>query len=211
MIRKMVLVGALAILAAAPGCTCNPEAGSGAKPLSGGPAGGTTSSATATQTAQSKAGPGEILWDVPKSWKSSPNTNAMRIATYLVGRAEGDPDDGEMSVSRVGGSVEANLGRWKAQFDPPKPDSTKRFERTIAGLKVWQSTQVLVFGRWTTRAVLLRICFSIGSAKLAPKRHFKRLISAKILLLFLSVACRPTSLKSLRPSDSKTSRIRMAI
>jgi hypothetical protein len=60
----------------------------------------------------------------------------MRIATYLVARAEGDPDDAEMSVSRVGGSVEANLGRWKAQFDPPKADATKRFERQVAGLKV---------------------------------------------------------------------------
>ncbi|MFO0593338.1 MAG: hypothetical protein U0441_37700 [Polyangiaceae bacterium] len=125
--------GALFLLAVTPGCTCNPDAGSG-KPMSGGPA--TTTSAAATQTAQSKAGPGEILWDVPKNWKEIPNPNAMRIATYLVARADGDPDDGEVSVSRVGGSVEANLSRWKAQFDPVKPDSTKRFERTIAGLKV---------------------------------------------------------------------------
>lgn len=130
--RLGFLWGALTVLAVAPGCTCNPDAGSG-KPM-GGPA--TTTTAAATQTAQSKAGPGEILWDVPKSWKEIPNPNAMRIATYLVARADGDPDDGEMSVSRVGGSVEANLQRWKAQFDPVKPDSTKRFERTIAGLKV---------------------------------------------------------------------------
>jgi hypothetical protein len=135
-IRKLAMVGALAILGAAPGCTCNPEPGSGSKPLSGGPAGGATSSAKPVQTAQSKAGPGEILWDVPSKWKEAPNPNAMRIATYFVGRADGDSDDAEMSVSRVGGSVEANLGRWKAQFDPPKPDSTKRFERTVAGLKV---------------------------------------------------------------------------
>lgn len=129
------LWGALLILAAAPGCTCNPDAGSG-KPMGGNAGPATTTTAAATQTAQSKAGPGEILWDVPKSWKEIPNPNAMRIATYLVARADGDPDDGEMSVSRVGGSVEANLQRWKAQFDPAKPDSTKRFERTIAGLKV---------------------------------------------------------------------------
>lgn len=60
----------------------------------------------------------------------------MRVATYLVARADGDTEDGEMSVSRVGGSIEANLGRWKAQFDPVKAEATKRQERTIAGLRV---------------------------------------------------------------------------
>lgn len=132
----MATIGVALLLGVTPGCTCNPEPSSGAKPMSGSPAGATTTSAAPTQKAQSKAGPGEILWDVPAKWKEAPNPNAMRIATYFVGRADGDSDDAEMSVSRVGGSVEANLGRWKAQFDPPKPDSTKRFERTIAGLKV---------------------------------------------------------------------------
>ena len=32
--------------------------------------------------------------------------------------------------------MEANISRWKAQFDPVKPDSGKRFERDVAGLKV---------------------------------------------------------------------------
>lgn len=135
MIRRLVAASAIGVLAIVPACTCNPEPGSGAKPM-GASQGATTSSATATQMAQSKAGPGEILWDVPKSWKEIPNPNAMRIATYLVARADGDPDDGEMSVSRVGGGVEPNLQRWKAQFDPVKPEATKRFERTVAGLKV---------------------------------------------------------------------------
>ena len=136
MIRSAFAIAALGLAVAA--CNSNPEPGSGSKPMSGSPQGATTASSGATTSApaQSKAGPGEILWDVPKSWKEIPNPNAMRIATYLVARADGDPDDGEMSVSRVGGGVEANLGRWKAQFDPVKPDSTKRFERQTAGLKV---------------------------------------------------------------------------
>lgn len=140
MIRRVVVGAVIGLLAIVPACTCNPEPGPGAKPMSGGSQvasnGAASSSGTSTAKAQSKAGPGEILWDVPKAWKEIPNPNAMRIATYLVARADGDPDDAEMSVSRVGGSVEANLGRWKAQFDPPKADATKRFERTVAGLKV---------------------------------------------------------------------------
>lgn len=92
--------------------------------------------ASSSAAAKPKVGPGEIAWDVPAKWKELPNPNAMRLATYLIPRAEGDSEDGEMSVSRVGGSVEANIGRWKGQFDPVKPDSTKRFERDVAGLKV---------------------------------------------------------------------------
>lgn len=134
MIRSALAIAALGVAVTA--CNSNPEPGAGSKPMGGSPQGATSATATATVLAQSKAGPGEILWDVPKSWKEIPNPNGMRIATYLVARADGDPDDGEMSVSRVGGGVEANLGRWKGQFDPVKPDSTKRFERQVAGLKV---------------------------------------------------------------------------
>lgn len=93
-------------------------------------------SASAGPLAQNKAGPGEIAWDVPSKWKEIPNPNAMRIATYLIPPADGDAESAEMSVSRVGGGIEQNLERWKGQFDPVKPDSTKRQERQIAGLRV---------------------------------------------------------------------------
>jgi hypothetical protein len=126
-LRTTMLAAAAAVLACA--CDKAPEPTSGSSATA-------TAAATAAPTAQSKAGPGEIAWDVPAKWKEAPNPNAMRIATYLIGRADGDPDDAEMSVSRVGGSVEMNLNRWKGQFDPAKPDSTKRFERTVAGLRV---------------------------------------------------------------------------
>lgn len=129
MIRKLLVSIAIAALACA--CEKTPEPASSA-PTSTSAA----SSASPTSTAKPKVGPGEIAWDVPAKWKELPNPNAMRIATYLIPRVEGDPDDGEMSVSRVGGSVEANIGRWKGQFDPMKPESSRRFERQIAGLKV---------------------------------------------------------------------------
>src|SRR5262245_45463206 len=123
-------------LALASACDKTPEPGSSAAASAAPQASSASAAASAMPTAQSKAGPGEIGWDVPSKWKEIPNPNAMRIATYLIPRAEGDAEDAEMSVSRVGGSVEQNLNRWKAQFDPVKPDSTKRQERTIAGLRV---------------------------------------------------------------------------
>ncbi len=100
--------------------------------------GGTTkgpSTAAAKPTAKATAG-GDLAWDGPAKWKSIPNPNSMRIATYLVPRADADPDDGEMSVTRVGGGVDANINRWKAQFNPAKADSAKRSERTVGELKV---------------------------------------------------------------------------
>lgn len=120
---------------AAAACDDKPEPSGSASP-------GPTATAIATGLPSGTAkpaqpvGPGEIAWDTPAKWKEIPNPNAMRLATYLIARAEGDPDDAEMSVSRVGGGVEANIGRWKGQFDPVKPDSAKRMERDVAGLKV---------------------------------------------------------------------------
>jgi hypothetical protein len=130
-LKKLLILAGIVALAGA--CGKTPEPGSSAAASATASAG---ASAGATTIPQSKIGPGEIAWDVPKKWTQAPNPNAMRLATYLIPRADGDSDDAEMSVSRVGGSVEMNLNRWKAQFDPPKADSTKRMERTVAGLRV---------------------------------------------------------------------------
>lgn len=136
MLRITSIAAALALLACACG-NSNPEGGNSSPGASAPPPPPpSTAAAKPSQTAQSKAGAGEIAWDAPKAWKDAPNPNAMRIATYFVGRADGDADDAEMSVSRVGGGIEANIGRWKGQFSPLKEDSAKRFEREVAGLKV---------------------------------------------------------------------------
>lgn len=127
--KEIFALSALAALACA--CEKTPE------PTTSQPASASaTTTASAAATAKPHAGPGEIAWDVPAKWKELPNPNAMRLATYQIPRAEGDPEDAEVSVMRVGGSVEANIGRWKGQFDPMKPESSRRFERDVAGLKV---------------------------------------------------------------------------
>jgi hypothetical protein len=57
----------------------------------------------------------------------------MRIATYLVpGPAGSEP--AELSVSRAGGTPEANIQRWIGQFDGSAVHT--RQEKTVAGLKV---------------------------------------------------------------------------
>ena len=59
-----------------------------------------------------------LRWTAPPGWKSEP-PRPMRAATYTVPRVSGDESDGEVVVNYFGegqgGSVEANIERWKGQ------------------------------------------------------------------------------------------------
>ncbi len=72
-----------------------------------------------------------ITWTVPAGWKTVPNPNSMRIATYVVTGPDGDA---EVTVSRAGGTPEANIERWLGQFDEAGKDV--RAVKTIRGVKV---------------------------------------------------------------------------
>jgi hypothetical protein len=80
-----------------------------------------------TLFAESAAG---VKWTAPAGWKTEPGTRAMRVATYAV-------DDAECAVyffgEGQGGSIDANLERWKNQFHGP---AAKTGKRTIHGLQV---------------------------------------------------------------------------
>lgn len=107
----------------------------------------------------SAGGPGEasggsLTYQTPKSWQSEPVASSMRKAQFLLPRAEGDGMDGQLIVYYFGrgegGTVEANLARWKGMFKTteggPVPDesvNTDRFE--VDGLKV---TTLDVSGRY---------------------------------------------------------------
>jgi hypothetical protein len=79
-----------------------------------------------------------IRWTVPSNWKSE-GDRPMRLATYQVQPAPGDQEGGECAVyyfgQGQGGSVEANVDRWKGQFEGSK-DAPKVEKRAIHGLKV---------------------------------------------------------------------------
>lgn len=74
-----------------------------------------------------------MTWKMPSAWKVAPSPNTMRIATYRVPATSGD-EDAEVSVSRAGGTVDANIERWAAQFDTAGKEV--RAVRTVRGLKV---------------------------------------------------------------------------
>jgi hypothetical protein len=66
----------------------------------------------------------------------------MRVATYDIAAAPGDKDSAECGVyffgQGQGGSIDANVDRWKGQFHAPggKPAEAKTAKRTIHGLAV---------------------------------------------------------------------------
>lgn len=83
------------------------------------------------------APPGEapvITWVAPPNWQSAPNPSPMRLATYRIPHAAGDNEDGELSVTRAGGTAEANIQRWIGQFDGSATSS--RDTKTVSGFKV---------------------------------------------------------------------------
>ena len=71
---------------------------------------------------------GDIVWEVPKAWQTVPSASSMRKATYKIPKAAGDADDAELSVTQVGGGLDANIQRWAGQFSDSKipPKQTKK-------------------------------------------------------------------------------------
>lgn len=77
-----------------------------------------------------------LEWKVPSRWQVLPNPSSMRLATYRIPRAAGDPADPEMAVSQAGGSIDANVERWIGQFGPDAKSTAKRTTKKVAGMDV---------------------------------------------------------------------------
>lgn len=83
--------------------------------------------------------PLHITWLDPPSFKRVPPSNPMRKAAYVVPHAEGDTEDGELTVFYFGpgqgGSIDANVDRWVKQFGDVKPGDVRRADREANGLR----------------------------------------------------------------------------
>ncbi|MGD1093149.1 MAG: hypothetical protein ABSB35_14305 [Bryobacteraceae bacterium] len=88
--------------------------------------------------AESVAG---LRWVAPAGWKNE-GTRPMRAATYTIAPVSGDHDASECAVyffgAGQGGSVQANLDRWKDQVHAPggKRAEAQIQKRNIHGLSV---------------------------------------------------------------------------
>jgi hypothetical protein len=92
--------------------------------------------------------PPAMAWTVPAAWRTLPNPSAMRIATYGVPRVAGDSADAEVSVTRAGGDVDANVERWASQF--AGGSEPRRSAQTVHGFRV---TVVEIEGTFTNAMV----------------------------------------------------------
>jgi hypothetical protein len=93
--------------------------------------------------AESAAG---IHWTAPADWKNE-GARPMRAATYSVAATAGEHEAAECAVyffgQGQGGSVQANIDRWKGQF---KGGDAKVTKMTVHGLPV---TRIDISGEYS--------------------------------------------------------------
>lgn len=95
-----------------------------------------------------------LTYTAPPAWHTRPPASSMRVAEFVIPKAQGDADDAELIVYFFGatgaGTADANLNRWIGQVQQPdgSPSGLKaqHANRAINGLKV---TTVDVAGTYT--------------------------------------------------------------
>ncbi len=79
------------------------------------------SNATASTAEAESAGGlvevGGLELTAPESWVRQPPRSQFVTAEFTLPRADGDENDGRLTVSVAGGSIDANLERWRGQFE----------------------------------------------------------------------------------------------
>ncbi|HVY48052.1 MAG TPA: hypothetical protein VHB21_19325 [Minicystis sp.] len=119
------VVGALALAA----CDKPAEPGASKEPAAASQAAGAKH-----ETTGAAAAPADVAFEKPAAWQDAPSPSRMRKASWRVPKADGDPEDAEVSVVQAGGTVDMNVERWEAQFEG-KPKA-KRTARDVNGLHV---------------------------------------------------------------------------
>jgi hypothetical protein len=70
---------------------------------------------------------------VPKSWVPKPHSQMLQ-AEFAIPPAEGDKQDGRLTISQLGGTLEDNVARWKQQFS--KLDKENEEKLDASGTKI---------------------------------------------------------------------------
>jgi gluconolactonase len=84
---------------------------------------------------------GKLALTAPSAWvKKEPKHRGIVLFEFAMPKAEGDPEDGRVTIGPAGGGLEANQSRWLAQFSQPdgssSKDRAKKKEKEVAGTKV---------------------------------------------------------------------------
>lgn len=124
--RLHPLVAAL-LAALAPACAREPE-----------PSAEPKAAASQAPADAKKQAPGvSVAYDAPKRWEKVPPKSGFRKDAYRVPKADGDEEDGDLSVSVAGGSVDMNVDRWEKQFAAEEGEAPGgRSEKVAGDLKI---------------------------------------------------------------------------
>ena len=77
----------------------------------------------------------QIRFSAPNTWIQKPPRSAILLAEFSLPRAEGDPADGRLTVTRAGGSIDDNVERWRKQFGP-KPEKESQEKIEVGGIPI---------------------------------------------------------------------------
>ena len=74
-----------------------------------------------------------LKYDMPEGWTSKPASSRMRVAEFVLPKAEGDIEDATLVITYFGGqggTVQANFDRWLTQMTQPDGRASKEAART---------------------------------------------------------------------------------
>jgi hypothetical protein len=75
-----------------------------------------------------------ITLTAPKAWPRKQPRSSFIQAEFELPRAKGDEADGRLTVTTAGGSIEANITRWKGQFNGAQ-DNAHEEQIEVGGIK----------------------------------------------------------------------------
>jgi hypothetical protein len=78
---------------------------------------------------------GSLCLTAPNEWVRRQPSSQFLITEFSLPKAEGDTEDGRLTVSTAGGALEDNLNRWKGQFGG-KPDKESQETLEVGDVKV---------------------------------------------------------------------------
>jgi hypothetical protein len=77
----------------------------------------------------------KLVFTVPEGWQSKPASSGFVLAEYVLPKSEGDDANGRLTVSVAGGTIEANIDRWRDQFGG-NPELASEERKEVNGLTV---------------------------------------------------------------------------
>jgi hypothetical protein len=99
------------------------------------PAAASAEGANAASPQEGKLVLERLSFSVPEGWQRKAPSSTFVLAEFALPKAAGDEADGRLTVSVAGGSIEANIDRWRDQFGG-KPAKATEEKKDIRGLDV---------------------------------------------------------------------------